>query len=68
MTPGETEDPQDTFRQREGGALLCMGVIAVIQILLAINVLYFMDGRSASDRTPDNAPILRPSIHAPSPN
>ena len=63
MAPATDERPQDTFSQREGDALLCMGSTMAIQLALVVGVLYFTSAGSQPEPAPSNAPILRPGIH-----
>jgi hypothetical protein len=45
MAPAENSVRADNFRQREGGALLCLGVTAAVQIIFSVTILYFMSGQ-----------------------
>jgi hypothetical protein len=55
MAQSENASAADSFKQREGRALIAMGVIAAVQILFTAVVLLFVDGRSSG-------PLLRPSL------
>jgi len=59
MTAAEKDSPAKSFWQREGDALLRVGVLGMVQILLVLGVLYFTGNRSASD----DAATLRSGIH-----
>ena len=59
MSPAEKDSPENGFWQREGGALLRVGIVALIQILLVVSVFYFTGDQSTSG----DVPTLRPGIH-----
>ena len=59
MTAAEKDSPANSFWQREGGPLLRVGIVAMVQILLVVSVLYFTGNRSA----PDDPVTLRSGIH-----
>jgi hypothetical protein len=59
MTAAEKDSPANSFWQREGGALLRVGGVAMVQILLVLGVLYFTGNRPASD----DPATLRSGIH-----
>jgi hypothetical protein len=59
MSPAEKDSPENSFWQRESGALLRMGVVGMVQILLVLGILYFTGNPSP----PDDVPAFRSGIH-----
>jgi hypothetical protein len=59
MSPAEKDSPENSFWQREGGALLRVGIVALVQILLVVSVFYFTGNQAA----PDDVPAFRSGIH-----